>query len=110
MKTRLAASDRKHHATLYKQTKTRTPIGDQLTEQAIGTPKGSFKKQRGGIINAETLEISTEKASFWCDYRPRYVGTTIIELDGVKYDVVDETNVGLANHSLLFDLEKRHEN
>lgn len=103
---RLKASQKRHRGVLYKTQTIQGELGDTKELAPLGTVRGSFKKQRGGLVNRETLDISTASASFAIDYRAAYAaGVECIEIDGNKYKVNDVTNVDLRNTTLIFDLE-----
>ncbi|MBD1583496.1 head-tail adaptor protein [Pseudoalteromonas sp. S16_S37] len=103
--SRLKPSQKRHRATLYETVKVSGPRGDKTEMQSLAEVRGSFKKQRGGLVNRETLEISTAQASFACDYRSAFLNISHIKVSGIEYKVTDVTNVGLNNHTLIFDIE-----
>lgn len=102
---RLTASQKRTRATLFSLALVNTPTGkkEQLTQ--VGQVKGSYKKQRGGLINQQTLDISTAQVSFAIDYRPAFMNIKAIDINAQRYEVKDVTNVELLNHTLIFDLE-----
>lgn len=103
---RLKPSQKRHRGILYKTQTVQGELGDTTELAPLATVRGSFKKQRGGLVNRETLDISTASASFAIDYRVDYAsGIECIEIDGNKYQVNDVTNVDLRNTTLIFDLE-----
>jgi len=103
---RLKPSEKRHRGILYKTIKVQGEFGDRSELKQVATVRGSFKKRRGGLVNHETLEITTALASFALDHRPEYSkGIECIEIDGQKYQVNDVTNVDLLNRTLIFDLE-----
>jgi hypothetical protein len=103
---RLKPSEKRHRATLTVCEQVPTDIGMAEQARILATIHGSFKKQRGGIVNRETLDISTASASFACDYRPDFERCDCIIISGTQYKVDDITNVALANRTLIFDLTR----
>lgn len=102
---RLTASQKRTWAQLFITETVKTPTGKQPQQTPVGRIKGSYKKQRGGIVNHQTLDVSTAQVSFAIDYRPAFMAVSHIEIAGAKYEVKDATNAGLENHTLIFDLE-----
>ncbi len=103
---RLKPNQKRHRGILYKTQTVKGELGDTKELAPLSTVCGSFKKQRGGLVNRETLDISTASASFAIDYRAAYAaGVECIEIDGNKYQVNDVTNVDLRNTTLIFYLE-----
>ena len=102
---RLTATQKKTRATLFNLALVKTPTGkkEQLTQ--VGKVKGSYRKQRGGLVNQQTLDVSTAQVSFAIDYRPALMAVKSIEIGGQTYEVKDVTNAGLLNHTIIFDLE-----
>lgn len=102
---RLTATQKKTRATLFNLALVKTPTGKKPQLTQVGKVKGSYRKQRGGLINQQTLDVSTAQVSFAIDYRPAFMDVTSIEISGQNYEVKDVTNAGLLNHTIIFDLE-----
>lgn len=103
---RLKPEEKTTRATLYRNQKVKGDLGTKDELSPLGSPRGSYKKQRGGIVDRITHEISTARVSFAIDYRPKYAeDVQEIHIKDQKYKVVDITNYELKNLTLLFDLE-----
>ncbi|TMP51475.1 hypothetical protein [Pseudoalteromonas sp. S1688] len=102
---RLTASQKRTWAILYTIQAVKTPTGKQEQPTQVGKVKGSYRKQRGGLVNQQTLDVSTAQVSFAIDYRPAFMSVKTIEINGQNYEVKDTTNVELLNHTIIFDLE-----
>lgn len=102
---RLTSSQKRTWAILYSVQMVKTPTGKAPQKSLIRRVKGSYKKQRGGIVNQQTLDVSTAQVSFAIDYRKEFMAASQIEIAGVTYEVKDATNAGLENHTIIFDLE-----
>lgn len=102
---RLTASQKRTRAELFISELVKGPQGQVHQLTSVGRVKGSYKKQRGGIVNQQTLDVSTAQVSFAIDYRPAFMAVQQIVIAGQSYEVKDVTNVSLLNHTLIFDLE-----
>ncbi|WP_149983279.1 hypothetical protein [Pseudoalteromonas rhizosphaerae] len=102
---RLSSSQKRTWAMLYTVQMVKTPTGKKPQKALIRRVKGSYKKQRGGIVNQQTLDVSTAQVSFAIDYRKAFMAASQIEIAGANYEVKDATNVELENHTIIFDLE-----
>ncbi|MFK3873105.1 hypothetical protein [Pseudoalteromonas rhizosphaerae] len=102
---RLTGSQKRTWAMLYSVQMVKTSTGKAPQKALIRRVKGSYKKQRGGIVNQQTLDVSTAQVSFAIDYRKEFMAASQIEIAGVTYEVKDVTNAGLENHTIIFDLE-----
>lgn len=108
---KLTSSQKRHRATLLGESREQTDLGTQVVESEIATVRGSFRKSRGGLNEQDGVESMTRKATFACDYRPAFLtGVKKVAVGDAIYDVTDVTNMALANHTLLFDLELKDEN
>ncbi|KTG22015.1 hypothetical protein AUR67_00620 [Pseudoalteromonas sp. XI10] len=105
MKKRLTASEKRTWAILFSTQLVKGPLGKQEQKTKVGRVKGSYRKQRGGIVNHQTQEVSTAQVSFAIDYRAAFMNVNVVELNGQQYEVKDTTNVGFENHTIIFDLE-----
>lgn len=102
---RLTASQKRTRATLISLALVKGPTGSAAQPTAIATVKGSYKKQRGGIVNQQTLDVTTAQISFAVDYRPAFMAAQQVHINGQVFEVKDTTNVDLLNHTIIFDLE-----